>query len=347
MRLGVREGAAEQDPTAEWQAMVDLGASHEEFRELSEALKAGGPPPSGPSELARSPLVIDTDLGGDPDDAVALVVAARTVPELALVITSDECKGERARFARYLLDLLGRPDVPVVAGSDLGNTRYFCVEGLTPDEVPPQATDVLSAVQSVCLNTTARKVRWVGIGPVSNLSSLLSHDPGLAERLAVTQMGGALAYRDPTRAEHNFRLDPEAAIHLLGAVKRPTLVVSDVTFNPAIEITTDSPIYRRLSDSVNPPAWAGVLREHMDRWFARFYGGTMQHDALTLAAALQWPGVRFGRERVVLDDQARMSRSPDGFEIKVSISADYADFTAWLANRVSQPQVAPSPADAI
>jgi hypothetical protein len=40
------------------------------------------------------------------------------VPELSLVLTSDERGGERARFARHLLNLLGRPEVPVVAGAE-------------------------------------------------------------------------------------------------------------------------------------------------------------------------------------------------------------------------------------
>lgn len=75
------------------------------------------------SDPEKAPMVIDTDLGGDPDDTVALVVAARRVPELRLVVTSDEYGGERARLVRYLLDLVGRPDVRVVAGADLGNTR--------------------------------------------------------------------------------------------------------------------------------------------------------------------------------------------------------------------------------
>src|SRR6266545_1657747 len=123
------------DHTADWHAMVGFGESHDEFAELGEALTAGGPPPDGPSPLATAPLIIDTDLGGDPDDAFALAVAALTVAELALVITTDEAAGERARFARYLLDLLGRPEVPVVSGADPGNTRYFCVEGLAPAAV--------------------------------------------------------------------------------------------------------------------------------------------------------------------------------------------------------------------
>ena len=57
--------------------------------------------------MTESPMIIDTDIGGDPDDTVAVVAAARSVPELALVVTSDEYSGERARFVRHLLDVAG------------------------------------------------------------------------------------------------------------------------------------------------------------------------------------------------------------------------------------------------
>jgi inosine-uridine nucleoside N-ribohydrolase len=279
--------------------------------------------------LARAPVIIDTDVGGDPDDTVALVVAARLVPELRLVVTSDEYGGERARFARYLLDLVGRTDVRVVVGSDLGNSRMWVTDGLCPADVPRQGTDVVGAVAEVCAAADGR-VRWVGMGPLSNLAMLQTERPELVSQLVVTQMGGAINYRDPSRAEHNFRVDPEAAIRMVPALEAwlPTFVVSDVTFNPAIEITKDSPLYQRWAQADAGP-FERVLREHCDRWMAK-YPGTMQHDALTLAAAMLWPGVRFVRERVAFDEIARMSRSDDGTEIVMSVSADYGAFMSWL-----------------
>jgi pyrimidine-specific ribonucleoside hydrolase len=280
-------------------------------------------------QSVRAPMIIDTDIGGDPDDTVALVVAGRCVPELALVITSDEYGGERARFVRYLLDLVGRQDVRVIAGSDLGNSRLYFVDGLFPSEVPKQETDLVSAVADVCASTSG-PVRWVGMGPLSNLSALQSERPDLVARMVVTQMGGAIVYRDPSRAEHNFREDPEAAIRMLPVLERglPTLVVSDVTFTPAMEITPDSPIYQRWAEP-DAPAWARILKTHSDRWLDRF-PGSMQHDGLTLAAATLWPGIRFARERVALDPIGRMSRSDQGTEIIMAISVDYTAFMTWL-----------------
>lgn len=297
---------------------------------FEDAGLVGGPPPTpGPPAIARAPMIIDTDAGGDPDDSVALVVAARLVPELALVVTGDEYGGERARFVRWLLDLVGRSDVRVVAGADLGNRRGFVVGEMCPADVPRQETDVVGAVSEVLARRDGR-VRWVGIGPLSNLAALQRKRPELVARMAVTQMGGAINYRHPERAEHNFRADPAAAVELLPALERwgpPTFVTSDVTFHPAMETTADSRLYQRWTEPGATP-WERVLREHFDRWTAKYVA--MQHDSLALAAALLWPGVRFARERVVLDDLARMSLAPDGTEIALSVSADYPAFMQWL-----------------
>jgi pyrimidine-specific ribonucleoside hydrolase len=290
----------------------------------AEKLRAGGPVPP---LLTRTPMIVDTDAGGDPDDAIALILAARCVPELALVLTTDEVGGERARFARYLLDLAGRPDVPVVTGRQLAGGADFCVEGLTPPEIGPQRGDVTAAVARVC--ASAELVRWVGMGPMSNLADLLAARPELAGRLVLTQMGGALNYRDPTRAEHNFRRDPAAVARVLAAPPRTWLVTSDVTFTPEIEIDARSAAFRWLAEP-GAPAWARVLHSHLSRWFERYHPGSMQHDALTLSAAMQLPFVDFDLTEVVLDPDARMTEGAGGVRLHLSRRAHYAGFNRWL-----------------
>jgi pyrimidine-specific ribonucleoside hydrolase len=321
-------------PTEEWLALIEMSEIVDGNDEIADSF--GLPPPvvGAGKVIARAPMIIDTDAGGDPDDSVALVAAARGVPELALVVTSDEYGGERARFVRHLLDVAGRPDVRVVSGSDLGNSRLWFVDGLYPEDVPKQDGDLVEAVAEVCART-AGPVRWVGMGPLSNLVTLQEQRPELVAKMIVTQMGGAIEYRDPSRAEHNFRMDPEAAIRMLPILQtwRPTFVVNDVTFNPAIEITPETPIYQQWTRPGAPP-WAPILKAHSDRWMQR-YPGSMQHDALTLAAATLWPGIRFVRQRVALDPIARMSLDENGIEIIMSISADYPAFMTWLVARLA------------
>ncbi|MFE2995144.1 nucleoside hydrolase [Nocardia sp. NPDC059246] len=279
--------------------------------------------------LSTMPLIVDTDIGGDPDDAIAIAVAAGR-PELALVITSDEHGGRRARLARHLLDLLGRSDVPVVAGIDLGNDKYWAAEGLVPQEVPNQPEDILAAVRKV-MATTVGKVRWLGIGPMSNLATVVAEIPDATARLIVTQMGGGLNYRHADRAEHNIRLDVAAARKVLHAGLRTWIVPSDVTFHPANEITSVSPEYELLAASGS----AGLLIcSHLDQWFANFHPGTMQHDAMALAQAVGRSFLRTSRVGVELDEIGRMT--PGECQVSLTRSVDYVVFRLWLMQRLTE-----------
>lgn len=316
----------------DWLGLIASTERDPRLRSMAERLLEAGPPPV-PGQVTHSFVILDTDIGGDADDAIAVAVAAVTVPELALVVTCDEYGGHRARFARHLLDLLGRRDVGVVAGADLGNSRYFCVDGLVPGHVPGQPSGLEEAVEGVCVRGSL-PVRWVGMGPMSNLARLARTRPDLLARLEVTQMGGALRYRDPTRAEHNFRLDPDAARRAIAAVRTPQLVISDTTFTPELAIDAASPLYTALGASA-APAWARLLHAHLDRWFEHFHPATIQHDALTLSAAMELPFVDLTRAHIALDEHARMRLDPDGIHVWISSRARHQPCLYWLTTKLT------------
>ncbi|WP_158644251.1 nucleoside hydrolase [Legionella hackeliae] len=72
---------------------------------------------------AQTPVdyIIDTDIGGDIDDALALLVAITSDNKpLALTTTHIEPL-EKARIAKLILSESGYPDIPVYAG--VGVTR--------------------------------------------------------------------------------------------------------------------------------------------------------------------------------------------------------------------------------
>lgn len=290
----------------------------------------------GSVPLRDTPVVLDTDIGADADDAFALAVAALSVPQLSLVLTSDELpSGQRARFARHLLNQLGRADLPVVAGPTLEPAgRQFCVADLIPPAIPAPPTDAVAAVGAI-VSQTRQPIRWIGCGPASNLAHIVHARPEWATRLRVTQMGGAIRYRDPDRAEHNFRRDPEAIRTALAVVPEPQLVVSDTTFTPKVLLTAESALYRRLAHP-GAPGWARLLAEHLDRWITTSgHSGSMQHDPLALSVALGLPFVTLASAQISVDRRGRMRHDPRGVSVWHSQSADHPGFRRWLADTIT------------
>jgi len=326
------------DIQRDWQALVTAGEldTGSRLAQLSAQMRAEGEWPEG---LHDAPLIIDTDIGGDPDDAIAIAIAARYVPQLALVLTTDEPLGKaaeggdiRARFCRHLLDQLGRTDVAVRAGARGSSESFCCVQDLVPVQTPRQSTEIVEAVRALA-TAAPGPIRWLGIGPMSNLARVLSELPEMTKRLRVTQMGGALQYRHPDRAEHNIRLDLGAAQRAFDAVRSNTLtaewILADVTFTPETQLTAASAAFRALKTG---EPWARLLAQHMEAWFSRAYPHTMQHDALALSAALELPFVDTDRSYVSLGADGRMSLDDAGVPLWLSRSVRYEPFMRWVSN---------------
>lgn len=299
-----------------------------------------------PDDVTDAPMLIDTDIGSDPDDAVALAVAARGVDELALVTTGDETGaraggyGQRARAARWLLDACGRPEVPVGAGAALDDIDHFVLADSIPQLIPEQdGGGVVEAVAAVAARHRG-PLRWVGMAPMTNLAHVIIERPDVAARLHVTQMGAAVNYRHADRAEHNVRFDLDAAREVLAAAQQRRLaslelVTSDVTFTDAIALGADHALFRRLRAS--SAAWAQMLHISLTRWFThpRGYDHSMQHDALTLSAALERPFVESVPAQVQLDPIGRLVYVDPGVggaaaPVLVAQRADYPSFMRWL-----------------
>jgi inosine-uridine nucleoside N-ribohydrolase len=195
-------------------------------------------------------VLIDTDpgmgtLGSEPEDslavAMALVSPEVTVRAITCVQGNVPVRHSYAN-ATYLLELLGRTDVPLAAGEErplLGARRREQLRWLAErdafDRVLPVAQPPFAEPRAVeLILRTARAsdgLTIVAIGPLTNLAAALVADPFLADRLeAVVVMGGAFEVPGnitPT-AEFNFFMDPEAAQIVLESGVQPVLVGLDV-----------------------------------------------------------------------------------------------------------------------
>jgi len=121
---------------------------------------------------------LDTDFGGDTDDACALAfLLGQPGVELAGVTTVADRAGRRAGYVRYCLDLAGRDGIPVIAGATASMTTRRIAEPVIDDErywpggLPCRPAPAGAALDLLQRNLE-RGATLVAIGPWTNLALL-------------------------------------------------------------------------------------------------------------------------------------------------------------------------------
>ncbi|ATL69897.1 nucleoside hydrolase [Nocardia terpenica] len=292
---------------------------------------AATPTPAAAVDNSRI-YVLENRIGWDLDELIALWVAARTIRRL-IVITSDETRGRRACLARLVLDLLGRPEVPVVAGSELADsdTRFLFADYPLPP-VPGPHSD---AVEIVATSAEHAPVTVIVLGAFTNIAALLYRHPHLSERVDLVLQGGWLDhYRKMPRASHNLHIDQVAAGVTLRMAHRPRLVLSTHTNHPGLSVTPDSPLVDWFHTTDTP--FARLAELYCDRWFARRPDGGWQADSVAVAVAVGARVAEFVTEPILVGPDARLHRNPTGRPLTVTTSIDYAAFTDWLSRIIPE-----------
>lgn len=164
-----------------------------------------------------TPIELDTDIGGDIDDAFALALVLHS-PELDLraVTTVSGDTQARARLAAKMLAVAGRTNIPVAAGApgppmDSPQTRW--ADGFSsPDLVQQDAVDLMRSA----IDRAPRQIVIVAIGPLTNVAALLKRYPEEARKIhKIVLMGGSIKRgyspgSGPT-PEYNIAADAAAA----------------------------------------------------------------------------------------------------------------------------------------
>lgn len=154
---------------------------------------------------------LDTDFGGDTDDAGALAyLLGRPDVELVGITTVADHDGLRAAYVRHLLRLAGRDGVPVAAGAAVSLTTGERADPVTGDprhwpDLPPDPGRPGAALDLLDRGVAAG-ASVVGIGPFTNLAPTLATLPSTLAAvqdatLAPTYEGEVLRFvRDPAGA---------------------------------------------------------------------------------------------------------------------------------------------------
>ena len=296
---------------------------------------------------ARRRVVLDTDLGSDVDDALALALLLGS-PEVDLlgVTTTYGDTALRARATSRLLELAGVPGpgdpggLPVRAGAGepLSGAEVWWAghEGTLLGDLSTAPTTAVSgpgdAADWVARTAAGApgEVDLLAIGPLTGVAVALRRHPGLARELRSLVVMGGRWDGGAEEGEHNLRSDAVAAAEVL-TCGAPTLVVG-------LEVTQQVQLG---ADDVERIAAAGplgaALAAQVHQW-REFWGERwgVPHDPVTALLLCQPDLLELGPPgRAEVDDRGVSVHVPDPVgTVRVATGVDAPGAAAAVVERV-------------
>jgi purine nucleosidase len=286
----------------------------------------------------KTPVIFDTDIGSDVDDAVALAYLLRQprCDLLGITTVTGEVR-KRAALAQVLCEAAARPEVPIHCG-----TSAVLLYGAGQPDVPQYEAirDVphrLDWPQNTAVDFMRRTIRerpgevvLVSVGPFTNVALLFALDPEIPSLLkGWVSMGGVFFAGPEAKAEWNSRCDPLAtAIAFQRGRPNHVNVGLDVTLQ--CRLTADD-VRKRFRD----PLLALVLRM-AEVWF-QHASRVVFHDPL--AAALVFRRDLCGTQRgyVEFDPSSQLAgftpdpQGPDEVAAEVDVEAFFEEYFSVFA----------------
>lgn len=251
------------------------------------------------------PVILDCDPGHD--DAIAIMLAVsdpgidlRAVTTVAGNVTLDHT----TRNALRVLDMVGRPDIPVASGRDRPRVRELStaasmhggsgLAGPLPVEPsrPALEAPAIEVIEQL-LRDAEEPITLVATGPLTTMADVVELLPHLHSRIReLVIMGGAVDLGNWTpAAEFNIWVDPHAADIVFRAAcpagtdrggRLPLTMIG-------LEVTHQAWLADEHADALRGTGDAGLfvaeLLDHFVGFHQRRFGweGGPIHDAVTIA----------------------------------------------------------------
>ena len=233
-------------------------------------------------------VILDTDIGTDVDDMLALVFLARAT-EVCLegVTTVHGNTLLRAKIAKITCQMLGIPDLPIVAGtSETLSGHPIFWPGHEGENIPGlenvRVESGISAQQFLfeCSEKYQGDLEILAIGPLTNLALTISGFPAFRSRVKRLYLMGGAYWKD--YPEHNIEMDVLAAKIVFESGIPITAIGLDVTLKVWIREREVERI-RKLPNDLG-----SMLEGQIKRWW-RFLGTDQNnpHDPLAALAMVR------------------------------------------------------------
>ncbi len=306
--------------------------------------------------MALTRVILDTDIGTDVDDclALALLLASPEIELIGITCVYGNVR-KRAQIVQKLLELSGNLAIPIYLGAEqtlLGIRPIYWPghegAGLVADDSPLATTAPGHAIDFIIETVLANpgQITILAIGPLTNIGLALRKEPRIAQLLgSLMIMGGVV--RGPGQfhlpiAEHNIVCDPEAAQIVFSSGAPIQLVPLDVTTQVHIRAAdvekiraVDTPYHTAIADQVAfyPP-------------FGQRGGSTFLHDPLAAAVLIDPSFVTMSPYHVAIETNGRLTsgativsapsaKTPTTAQIALSVDA--SRFEEFLVERIAKP----------
>jgi purine nucleosidase len=288
------------------------------------------------------PVFVDTDIGDDIDDALALALLLCS-PEVAVVGISTVFGDTflRARLAVYLLQTYGYASIPVAAGQAMPllfrhPPSSVCQASVLPADFAPPINPLTGP--ELLIQTAQQypgQLTLLCLGPLTNVALALQQEPELSSLLRqVFFMGGTSQLWWP---DWNVRSDAEAAHHLLEARFPITMIGINVTASCHLQRSDIEQLHEAKDARLQllsrlVAAW----QDNQPWWRSRL---PYLHDPLVVAALCAPQFFRFVPLPVRVLVQGPLvgwtiPRWLSGPTVRAALSVENAEARAWILQRL-------------
>ena len=228
-------------------------------------------------------IIIDTDVGDDIDDALALALALNS-PELNIrgITTVFRNTDLRTQLALKLLKTFRRDDIPVARGiakpiMEQWDTTLIPNQcALLDEEIEYNCN--LHAVDFIIEEVMKQdNIVLVPIGPLTNIAAAIIKKPSIVHNTQIVMMGGMANVPYP---EWNIVCDPEAAAIVFNSGIPITMVGLDVTLKCRLNEEQLNQINKSNNEQHN------FLSSLIDVWMKTSGILPILHDPLALAVLI-------------------------------------------------------------
>lgn len=249
-------------------------------------------------------ILVDTDIGGDIDDALALAYLLQQPRCQLLGVTTVGGEAEkRAALASALCHSVGRGDMPVHVGASSPllvaerQPNAYQSEALS-DQWPHQTFDRRNTAVAFLADTIRAHpgaITLLTIGPLTNIGLLFALDPEIPALLkGMMVMGGSFS-AESNDEEWNIICDPHAAAKVFAAPLELTSVGFDVTRHCRLEADV---CRRKLAQAGRPLAFVAAMADVFFRYEAP---EIIFHDPLAAALIFEPTLCQTTAQRIAVD----------------------------------------------